>query len=367
MKNKTTSLLLLIVLLGYSSVIACSAESSNDNLPLNEVWTFQANDRILATPILINDQIIFRTADKIYSISALNGSLNWEIAARASTITINVNLIGKPIVGNSEFLVSEEQDNSIGIYSTKTGEKIWSVEGQINDINALEIVDDIMVVARHDGNLEVYDLASQQKLWDVPLPPRSFTPIAITSDSVIVGMTDVLHVYDLKHGNLLNEKPYAESLVAEITLSGSDVFVSHAKEGGDWTISSLQLDSLDTNWVFHVGKINHPYLSHTSDYISLFNQSLVVLDANRGNIMWQDNTQKYYSAPAFNENSLYFISRSTQGMFGKEQKICKAPIGEGVMGDCSVIDGSGSLLGPLVTGGLLIVPQGSEIIAFTMP
>lgn len=169
MKNKTLRLLLSIVFLGSLlvtlAIIMRSRESLRNTLPLNQVWTFQADDRILATPIMIEDQIIFRTANNIYSISAVNGSLNWEIAARASDMTINVNDIGKPLVGNSKFLISEEQENSINIYSTKTGERIWSVEGQVNFINApIEIVDNIMAVARHDGNLVVYDLSSHQKL-----------------------------------------------------------------------------------------------------------------------------------------------------------------------------------------------------------
>jgi ABC-type arginine/histidine transport system permease subunit len=70
MKYKTVKLLLPIVCLGFFVAIlvafARSAKSSSDKLPLNEVWTFQADGRILATPILIDHQIIFRTADKIY-------------------------------------------------------------------------------------------------------------------------------------------------------------------------------------------------------------------------------------------------------------------------------------------------------------
>jgi outer membrane protein assembly factor BamB len=374
MRNKTitVSVLFSIILLG--SIVAIwlliprSAKSPNDTLSLDEVWTFQANSYILATPILIDDQLIFRTADKIYSINAVTGNTNWETTARASDITINVNYIGQPIVGNSKFLISEEKYNSIGIYSTKTGEKLWTVEGQENIINApIEIVDNIMIVARHDGNLVVYDLSAHKKLWSVALPPRTSTPIAANSGSVIVGMGDVLHVYGLKDGILLNEKTYAESLVAEIELSKSNIFISHAKEGGDWTISALQLDSLDTNWAFHAGKINHPDLSETNDHLSVVNQTLIVLDANQGDVLWEDNAKAFYSAPAFHENSLFFISRSRQGMFGKETKICKVETRKDARETCSVIDSSGYLLGPLATGDLLIVPRGSEIVAFTIP
>lgn len=376
MKNKIVRLLFPIVLLGcFVAILAAltrSAETSSDTLPLREVWTFQADDRILATPILIEDQIIFRTADKIYSVSAVNGSMNWEISARASDITINVNHIGKPLVGNSKFLISEEQENSISIYSTEIGEKIWIVPGQVNFINALEIVDDVMIVARHDGNLVVYDLTSHQNLWEVALPPRSGTPIAANTDFVVLGAEDVLRVYGLKDGSLLNEKAYDESLIGEIALSGSNIFVSHAKEGGDWTISSLQLDSLDVNWMFHVGKVDHPYLSGTSDRLSLFNQSLTLLDKESGNVVWMDDSQKYYSEPAFHENSLFFIS--VQRKFGKNKKICKVEIRNDAMKACSIADSTGRritspsyLLGPLATNDLLIIPRDSVIAAFTMP
>jgi outer membrane protein assembly factor BamB len=374
MKNKTIGLILPILFLGFFGAILVaitrSTESSNDRLPLNEVWAFQADDGILATPILIDDQIIFRTADKIYSISAMNGSMNWEAAARASDITINVNIIGKPILGNSRFLVSEEQDNSIGIYSTKIGEKLWTVAGQVNDINALEVVDNMMIVARHDGSLVVYDLISRQELWDVVLPPRSPTPVAANTDYVILGAGHALRIYDLRDGSPLNEKTYDTSIIWEIALSESNIFVNHTKDGGDESISSLQLDSLDENWVVHAGKIADPHLSVTSDYLNVFNQTLILLDTNSGNVVWEDNTREYYSSPAFHNNSLFFIS--TQGLFDK--KICKVEIREGAMEDCSVLDNTGlifnsqrHLLGPLVANDLLIVTQDSEIVAYTIP
>jgi len=373
MKNKTIILLLAFVCLGFFVAIlvalARSAESSSDKLPFDEVWTFQADDRILATPVLVDDQIIFRTADKIYSINALNGSVNWEIASRASSTTINVNLLGKPLVANSKFLLSEEQDNSIGTYSTKTGEKLWTVEGQINDINALELMDDVMIVARHDGNLVVYDLTSHEKLWEVALPSRSPTPVAANTEFVISGAWHALRIYDLKDGRLINQKIYDTSSIWEIVLSGANIFVNHTKDGGDESISSLQLDSLDENWTFHAGKITDPHLSLTGDYLGVFNETLLVLDPSSGNVLWEDDTNAKYSKPAFHENSVFFIS--PQGWFDKK-KICKAEISKGMMADCFTIGPPKvrsylRLLGPLVTNDLLIVPQDSGIAAFTIP
>jgi outer membrane protein assembly factor BamB len=376
MKYKTVKLLLPIVCLGFFVAIlvafARSAKSSSDKLPLNEVWTFQADGRILATPILIDHQIIFRTADKIYSVNAINGGANWEITARASDITINVNLIGKPIVGNSKFLVSEEQNNSIGIYSTKTGEKIWTVEGQVNFINALEVVDDSMIVARHDGNLIVYDLTSYQNLWEVALPARSPTPLAANTELVILGAKNDLRIYDLKDGRLLNTKTYDASSIWDIALSESNVFVNYAKEGGDESISSLRLDSLDENWVFHAGEYTAPNLSLAGDHLSLFNKALILLDSNTGNVVWRDDSQKYYSEPAFHGNNLFFIS--VQRMFDNNKEMCKVEIREDTIKDCSLVDSTGRLvtaqsylLGPLATNDVLIVPQDSTIAAFTIP
>jgi len=371
MKSKTITLLLAVILLGFSVamwvVIPPSGELPNNILSLDDVWTFDADDRILVTPVLIDNQIIFRTAKKVYSISVVDGSISWEIDSRVSETIFRANLLEKPIVANSKFLLSEEQDNSVGIYSTKTGEKQWTVEGQRYFINALELVDDVMIIARHDGDLVVYDLASQQELWDVPLPPRAPTPVAANTEFVISGAWDTLRIYGLKDGILLNEKAYDTSSVWEIALSGSNIFVNYTKDGGDESISSLQIDSLDENWTFHIGKTGDPHLAITDSYLGVFNEMLLVLDKNNGKVLWKGGPQKYYSTPAFYENSSYFISTSTQGMFSKEKKICKVAIGKDMMQNCSVIDNSGYLLGPLVTDGLLIVPQGSKIVAFAMP
>lgn len=373
MKNNAIKLLLAIACIGFFVAIfvalARSAESSNDKLPFEEVWTFQSDDSILATPVLIDDQIIFRTADKIYSISALNGSVNWEIASRASSTTINVNLLGKPIIGNSKFLLSEEQDNGVGIYSTRTGKKLWTVEGQINDINALELVDNVMIVARHDGNLVVYNLTSHEKLWEVVLHPRAPSPVAVNAEFVILGAWNALRVYGLKDGRLMDEKIYDASIVWEIELSGSSIFVNHTKDGGDESVSSLQLGSLDENWTFHVGKTTDPHLSLTDDYLGFFNETLLVIDPNNGNVLWEDDTNARYSEPAFHENSVFFMPR--QGLFDR-QIICKAEIREGMTADCFTIGTPNMklnlpLLGPLVTDDLLIVPQDSAIAAFRIP
>ena len=349
--------------------LARSAETSRAKLPFDEVWTFQADDHILAMPILFDNQLLFRTADKIYSISALDGSLNWEIDSRASFTTISVNLLGTPLVANSKFLLAEEQDNSVSIYATKTGEKLWTVDGQINDINALELVDDVMIVARHDGDLVVYDLTSHEQLWDVVLPSRAPTPIAVNTEFVILGAWDALRIYSLKDGRLINEKIYDTSSIWELALRGSNIFVSTAKDGGDWSISSLQTDSLDENWVFHAGKITHPYLSVTNEYLGVFNETLLVLDPNSGNVLWDDDTNKDYSRLAFHGNSVFFIS--SQGLFEK-RKICKAEISKDMPAECftlvtSEMGPSLPLLGPVVTNDLLIVPQDSTIAAFTIP
>lgn len=372
MKNKTIRLLLLTLLPGCLVVsfviITRFRESPKNTLLLNEVWIFQAGERVISTPILIDDQIIFQTANKIYSINAVDGSAIWEIAARASDIT----MLEKPLIGNSKLLVSEEQGNSIGIYSTKTGKKIWSVDGQLNFINALEIVDNVMIVARHDGDLVVYDLTSRKKLWDDPLPPRSGTPVAVNKDLVILGAEDVLRVYGLKDGSILNAKSFGESFVGELLLSGSNIFVSYA-HNGDYSVSSLQLDSLNEKWVFHAGEeISYPYLSIAGDQLSVFNQNLILLDVNSGSVLWKDDSQKYYSAPAFHENSLFFIS--VKQMFSNNKEMCKIEMTKDAMKDCTLVDRTGRLvtsqsylLGPLATDSLLIVPRGSEIVAFTMP
>lgn len=374
MKNSTIKLLLPIVFVGCFLVVLValvfSGESSSDTLPLKEVWTYQAVDRIIATPILIDDQVIFRTANTIYSISVANGSMNWEITSEASVTTINASFHGKPVVGNSEFLLSEEQNNSIGIYSTETGDRKWTVAGEVNFINTpIEIVDDIMIVARHDGNLVVYDLTAQQKLWEVALPPRAPTPIVATTDFVVLGAMDALRVYSLEEGSLVNEKTFDEFLIGEIALNNSNIFISYTKEGGDWTASSLQINSLNENWMFHAGKITHPYFSVGDDYLGLFNETLLLLDPNTGNVLWEDSTNDQYSEPAFHENSVFFIS--SQGLFDKK-KICEAEISKGMIADCfamgtAEVRPSSSLLGPLVANNLLIIPQDSKITAFALP
>lgn len=371
MKNKTVGLLLPIAFLGYLitifvAITTGARESSRNTSPLNEVWTFQADGRVLATPILIDDQIIFRTKHKIFSISAVDGSKYWEITASASNMMLNT----KPLVGNSKFLISEEQNDSISVYSTKSGERLWFIGHQPNSINTpVELVDDIMVVATHDGDLAVYDLTSQHELWKVALPMRVPTPIAANSDLVISGAENVLRVYNLKDGHLLNEKSFGEldkSFVVEILLSESNIFVSSASNG-NYSISSLQLDTLKENWVFYAGKeISHPYLSGTIAHLSLFNQNMILLDTNDGNDIWRDFGEQSYSSPAFHEDNMFFI------FVDSNRKLCKVEIKEGAIKDCFVVDNIGNLFqsyvpGPLATSDLLILPRGSDVVALTMP
>ncbi len=373
MKTKPIKLLLLIIFLGSFAIVLVTTgrftEQSGTGLPLQRVWTFKAGNPIVATPIQIGDQIIFRTVNKIYSIDSVDGSMNWEIAARASNITANVNLIKKPIVGNSNFLVSEEENNSISVYSTKTGGKIWGVSGQVNSINGIEIVGDVMIVATHDADLVVYDLTSRQKLWGVALPARTGTPVGIGADFIVLGARNALRVYSLKEGRLLNEKTYDMSSIGEIELSKSSIFITYAKNG-DWSISSLQWDSLDENWTFHGGEITHPYLFGTNDSLVIFNKALTLLDINSGKVLWQDNAQEYYSPPAFHENSVFFVSM--QGLFDK--RVCRVQLKKSPVKACSSLENNGmslnpmrSLLGPLTTDELLIIAHDSEIFAFKIP
>lgn len=334
-----------------------------------DVWRFETDAPIITTPILVNQDIVVRTDDQIIVLDKNSGKMRWQVQSDAYNKLVDDYAIPRQITGNSQYLIVGEESNSIGIYSMETGSSLWKVATDINFINSIQIIDNIMLIARHDHDLAAYDLDSKRKIWDTTVPGPTNLSIAANTNVVALAAGQSLQVYDLQSGKLLEAVSYPDVILGEGILDGSTLFlVFNPEEGEGLSIDSLQLDSLKKNWTYHAGLPAQSYIHVIDHQLYLYDETLVSLDKTKGALLWKEDTQIFYSKPVAYGDNLYFMAIGR----GLDKNLCTIRIASGKLEDCTTI-GKARLSGAakdiialLVINNMLIVSNDTEVVAYQL-
>jgi outer membrane protein assembly factor BamB len=361
--------LILCVIITCLVLYETASKPQGISLDKDVAWRVETDTPLIITPILIDDNLIIRTHDEIISLDNSSGKIYWETQSNAYSKLIDDYAIPRQLTGNSQYLIVGEASNSIGVYSTETGSSWWKFATDIDFINNIQIIDNIMLIARHDHDLAAYDLDSKRKVWDTTVPGPTNLSIAANTNVVVLAAGQLLQVYDLQSGKLLEAVSYPDAILGEVILDGTTLFlVYNPEEGEGLSVDSLQLDSLEKNWTYHEDLSVQSYLHVIDRQLYLYDKALVSLDKSTGALLWKEDTQVFYSKPVAYSDDLYFISIGS----GLDKNLCSVKVTSGKLVECTTVGkarlfgSANDIVASLVVDSMLIVSNDTEVVAYQL-
>lgn len=101
---------------------------AKDDFPANPVWVYEAEDRIVSTPVIQDSLVFLRTPKSIIALDPSNGEQVWRVDSHIPMRLNEGDLTIAPVV-NEDYLVVAEDGSGLGVFSTKTAQLEWRTPG----------------------------------------------------------------------------------------------------------------------------------------------------------------------------------------------------------------------------------------------
>jgi len=257
--------------------------------------------RVMSSPLVFNDNIIF--ADDTGTIFSINqrGKINWKKNIYKK--------IYKKIYKNLSFSIYKDKiyiaDNIGFIYaiSSESGKLIWLKNYEVPLKSNVKIFDNKIFVINQDNRLLCLDTEKGSKIWDVRsissfIKSQNFFSLAISKEGDLVTLNSSGDLLKIKANNgqvywSLNTIDPMFALDAgffkssEIVISDNDIIFSVSS-----SIFSFNLSNGFLNWKEDIGSKNTPIIDGNNVFLISDNGYFVNIDRNSGKIIWSTNILK---------------------------------------------------------------------------
>ena len=333
--------------------------------------------------------------------------------------SLGITSISYPLIAQGLVIVTTTGSGGVGSDFTKsllalnehTGRKVWSVAitGTYGFANAAYDSGKVFIV-NFDGLMQAFNAATGKLLWSVKLPGQyAFTsPPAAANGTVFVGGAGsggTLYAVDEKTGNVLWTGSVENGDSSSPAITPTQVFVSYACpqayafdpvtgqlqwhfsggcEGGGGATPVVHLGRvyvresystptngliLNANTGHQVGDFNSTTPPVFSGNLGLYLQSgtLRGIDVSTGKVLWSfAGNGDLTSAPLIVNKTIYIGSNSgvLYALDFKGHQVWTTQVGAAIPGSN---EGGGPTTGLGAGDGLLVVPTGSTLVAYTSP
>jgi len=276
----------------YSRIVRIGKVYSLDFLTGRQIWTFDTEDDIEASPLLFQDAVyIGNLSGEFLCLDALTGQELWRYKC-GSSIYGSANWVISPNNPEARILVGS-YDNRMYCLNSITGELIWEYETE-NFINgapstdgthvifggcdeilhiisvsdgtktgevwagsyipgSAALVDNLAYLGHYDNQLVAIDLIAEQIVWtyeDKNHPGPFFSSPAVTKDRVIIGSRDgYLHCVDRNSGEKLWEFQTLDEIDGSPVVSSDKVIFGSI----DGRLYILNLKDGEKIWSYEIG------------------------------------------------------------------------------------------------------------------
>jgi len=168
-----------------------------DNAKLEPRWKIRIGSEIRATPVTDGAQIFVRSVDgRLRSISAADGSLQWQISSRVPALSLTGN--SNPVI-SGDLVISGFDDGKLIAYDRISGKTLWETTisvpagrtevERLVDIDArFALRDGVIYVVSFQGHLAAVQALSGDILWSRKF--SSFQAIAIDDNALYLSSDD---------------------------------------------------------------------------------------------------------------------------------------------------------------------------------
>jgi outer membrane protein assembly factor BamB len=168
-----------------------------DNKKLEPRWKIRIGSEIRATPVTDGAQVFVRSVDgRLRSISAADGSLQWQISSRVPALSLTGN--SNPVIAG-DLVISGFDDGKLIAYDRNSGKTLWETTisvpagrtevERLVDIDArFALRDGVIYVVSFQGHLAAVQAVSGDILWSRKF--SSFQAIAIDDNALYLSSDD---------------------------------------------------------------------------------------------------------------------------------------------------------------------------------
>ena len=279
------------------------------------MWIFEADGRVISTPVVKNSLVFIRTKDSIYALDGMSGKIIWQAKSR-----YDYYLSVAPQTFEN-YLIVPEKYSRVGIFDIKTGQRIWqflsNYEGRKDanfnsNVEELTCINNILYVARKNWKLSSYDLINNLVNWENNVEGRTSLYIAADDQAVYLGSGHSLLAYEAKTGKKLWQIDY-ESFVGPILLDGTTLFVT-LNYLNDTRLVALDLGTLLVKWQINYNLINETLINSLTiegGVLYAGGSKLTAISKDDGSIMWSTREIGNIGKPVVINNKIYVRNTKT--------------------------------------------------------
>ena len=280
-----------------------------------KVWQFKAEHRILGTPDVKENVVVFGSADKkIYGLNAKNGKLLWVVEAKAPVLGAVTIENGVAYIGASDGVF-----RAINIH---TGELVWTYEQVKGYIETKPLVTaDLVIFGAWDNTLYAINKTNGQEEWrwtggikGMHFSPAAVWPVAANGKVFITDPKRAMTAIDIQTGTTVWRTN--QSMVRETIGLSEDKERIYSKTMNDSIVCySAKGDSPKQLWASDLafGYEHAPSMQVEKDgvmYGSTKNGLMFALDAKTGEILWKHKVGNSLisTLTPLDGNSVYFTA-----------------------------------------------------------
>jgi outer membrane protein assembly factor BamB len=345
--------------------------SARGDFPADPVWVYQADDRIVSTPVIQDSLVFLRTPKSIIALDPANGKQVWRVDSHIPMQLNEGDLTIAPVV-NEDYLVVAEEGSGLGVFSNRTGQLEWRTPGNktfdktplIGSIEAYAIAGDKLFVARNSTFLAAYDLNSGDILWGRRVPNKAILDVETDGDVVYLSASETLQGIDPSTGEVLWERDFA-SIITNILLDGNTLYV--LLPFGSESLVALDLNTLQEIWSIASTEFNDEELRTilpAGDVLYFGGDRLYALSEGNGSKIWESEETGPLEQPLVIDNKVIVRNKD------KELFLFEAGSGEriGSLGvRINTLQQRSPERSPAAFGDLLIVPFGDRRVFAYQP
>jgi outer membrane protein assembly factor BamB len=307
--------LIFVLIIGFLSIFWVYSEIVNNpshpissgSFPVNPVWVFKGNGRVVATPVVYDDRVFIRTMHAVYALDGASGQPLWYALSSAPA-----ELSTAPLVTNC-CLIIPEIGSRISTYSIDTGEFLWRTAGidysyggsGPGSIEVLASIGDLFFVARSGWALNAYLVENADNIWERNVPSRSTLYLAVDKNIVYLSASPYLRAYDIYHGSLLWEIDFRTN-VGVVLLEDDRLYMAvHLSEK-----SILALDKNTYREIWHIKdseieRSDVRSLILDGEILFAAADRLIAISKNEGSIIWLSDYTGWLGKPVVLGNKIY--------------------------------------------------------------
>ena len=257
--------------------------------------------KVMVSPLVINDNIIF--ADDTGTIFSINqrGKVNWKKNIYKK--------VYKKIYKNLSLSIYKAKiyiaDNIGFIYAInlESGKLIWIKNHGIPLKSNIKVFDNKILIINQDNRLLCLDIENGSKIWDVRsiqsfIKSQNFLGLAVSKEGDLVTLNSSGDLLKIKANNgqvywSINTTGSMAALdteffkSSEIVISGNDIIFSALS-----SIFSFNLYNGYLNWKEDIGSKNTPIIDGNNIFLISDDGYFINIDRNSGKIIWSTNILK---------------------------------------------------------------------------